>query len=220
MRSRLISIVAAVVASAAACKTSPDDVDTLSVVNDVTPEGTRSLPADIVSAPLAAVELKPFTSEPVFVSVRNEGGVQSQRHVAAFDRYLGGRTAVFNPAQERGLALFIRAGCVSCHGGLYVGGQEYRRLGAAVALEHLADSGRFAQTRDSADLFVFKVPSLRNVDRRSAYFHDASVLSLAQAVRLMAHHQLARDLTEDQVADLRAFLVGLTGAIPPTGGMH
>ena len=133
---------------------------------------------------------------------------------ARWDSFLAGDTTALYGAERRGLILFSRAGCVSCHEGLGVGGQEYRKLGAAIPLRTLADSGRFSATRDPADLFVFKVASLRNVQLTPPYLHDGSVKKLGEAVRLMSRHQLGVDLTEDQVSDIRAYLTSLTGRAP------
>ena len=55
---------------------------------------------------------------------------------------------------------------------------------------------------------------LRNVTRTGPYFHDGSVDTIEQAVRVMAEVQLNRSLTPQDVHDIVAFLESLTGAIP------
>jgi cytochrome c peroxidase len=77
-----------------------------------------------------------------------------------------------------------------------------------------ADTGRAAITGLGTDRFVFKVPSLRNVEKTGPYFHDGSVASLEEAIRLMGEYQLGRMLTDRQIADIRVFLGSLTGTIP------
>ncbi len=76
------------------------------------------------------------------------------------------------------------------------------------------DKGRFDVTHDPADMYVFKVPSLRNVAMTPPYFHDGSVATLPEAVRVMARVQLGKALTEDEVRNIVAFLQTLTGPLP------
>jgi cytochrome c peroxidase len=61
---------------------------------------------------------------------------------------------------------------------------------------------------------VFKVPSLRNVERTSPYFHDGSVKTLDEAVRKMGEYQLGRQLSEQEVGSIITWLDTLTGELP------
>ncbi len=61
---------------------------------------------------------------------------------------------------------------------------------------------------------VFKVPSLRNVEKTAPYFHDGSVKTLEEAIKLMAHHQLGKELKDDDVQSIATFLKALTGELP------
>jgi cytochrome c peroxidase len=74
-----------------------------------------------------------------------------------------------------------------------------------------ADYGRYNVTKNEADRFVFRVPSLRNVEHTAPYFHDASAQTLDQAVQVMAKYQLGRRLTDAQVSQIVAFLESLSG---------
>lgn len=132
---------------------------------------------------------------------------------SAFDRYLQGDAAALTPEQEKGLQTFVDVGCASCHSGVAVGGMTFQKLGLKKPFE-TKDEGRFAVTKRDADRFVFKVPSLRNIDRTGPYFHDGGVAALDEAVRLMAEHQLGKTLTGAQVQEILAFLGALTGEIP------
>ena len=87
------------------------------------------------------------------------------------------------------------------------------KAGQQVAWFSHADSGRYQVTKDAKDLFVFKVPSLRNIDKTGPYFHDGSVASLNEAVRLMAHHQLGRELTPNEVQSIVTWMGALTGSL-------
>jgi cytochrome c peroxidase len=57
--------------------------------------------------------------------------------------------------------------------------------------------GRFAITKNEKDMYVFRVPSLRNVARTAPYFHDGSVDSLDRAVKIMGRVQLGKELDEE-----------------------
>lgn len=69
-------------------------------------------------------------------------------------------------------------------------------------------------TKKESDKDIFKVPSLRNVAKTQPYFHDGCITDLAQAVKIMGKSQLNKDLTEQEVADIVAFLNALTGELP------
>jgi cytochrome c peroxidase len=131
-----------------------------------------------------------------------------------FDAFLDGQDAALSDAELAGLATFLDAGCTACHLGPAVGGRSYQKLGAVKPFP-TEDPGRFAVTQEEADRGAFKVPSLRNVEKTGPYFHDGSVTSLQEAIRIMAEHQLGRSLTPEQVRSLEVFLVALTGTPAP-----
>jgi cytochrome c peroxidase len=131
---------------------------------------------------------------------------------AAFDRFMQGEAGALTAQQQRGLQTFIATGCITCHNGPAVGGAMYQKLGLVNAYE-TGDPGRFEVTGQESDRYVFKVPSLRNVAETGPWFHDGSVTSLDEVVRLMAWHQLGRQLEAAQVRDIVAFLGALTGSV-------
>ena len=61
---------------------------------------------------------------------------------------------------------------------------------------------------------MFKVPSLRNVDKTGPYFHDGSVAKLDDAVKIMGKVQLDVELSNEEVSNMVAFLKSLTGEVP------
>jgi cytochrome c peroxidase len=71
--------------------------------------------------------------------------------------------------------------------------------------------GRFNVTKDPADKFNFKVPSLRNVAVTAPYFHDGSAKTLEEAVDVMFRFQLGRSAPKDNKDAIVAFLRTLTG---------
>ena len=109
---------------------------------------------------------------------------------------------------------FMHGGCAGCHSGTYVGGRMFEKLGARQPWPVTTDLGRIAVTKSEADRMVFKVPTLRNVEKTGPYFHDGGVATLDEAVRLMGRHQLNRTLDETQVRQIVAWLKTLTGEIP------
>src|SRR5262245_19198443 len=76
------------------------------------------------------------------------------------------------------------------------------------------DKGRFGCTKNPADLYVFKVPSLRNVAMTPPYFHAGSAATLDEAVKVMGRVQLGLVLPDAEVAEIMAFLRMLTGPLP------
>lgn len=130
-----------------------------------------------------------------------------------FDDYLAGDDEALTKNEIEGLNAFLDAGCTSCHSGAYVGGSMYQKLGVVQPWLGTEDLGRFDVTGEDADRQVFKVPSLRNVSHTGPYFHDGSVGSLNEAVRLMARHQLGLEMSNEQVISIIAFLNSLDGEI-------
>ena len=89
----------------------------------------------------------------------------------------------------------------------------YRKIGQLEPYE-TDDLGRFNVTGQERDKYVFKVPSLRNITETGPYLHDGSVETLDETIRIMARYELGQQLTDEQVADIRAFLGSLTGELP------
>ncbi len=127
-----------------------------------------------------------------------------------FDAFLGGKLDALSDGEVAGLAKFLDTGCPTCHAGPTVGGLMLQRLGLVSRYE-TRDLGRFEVTRKESDEHVFKVPSLRNSAKTGPWFHDGSIPSLDEAIRLMAWHQLGRKLAPADIASIAAFLAALTG---------
>jgi cytochrome c peroxidase len=132
-----------------------------------------------------------------------------------WDALLKGDESALGSEELVGLRTFLDAGCQACHHGALLGGTSYQKLGAVKAYPGSTDPGRYRVTKVEPDKGVFKVPSLRNVEKTGPYYHDGKVTSLDQAVRDMAEYQLGRTLTDSQVKEIVAFLKVLTGRIDP-----
>ncbi len=136
-----------------------------------------------------------------------------------FDAFLSGDAKALSPQEQAGLRKFIETGCAGCHNGAGVGGKSFQKFGVVEDYwketgAKTPDKGRADVTKNDADLYVFKVASLRNVAKTAPYFHDGSVGDLTQAVKIMGKTQLGKTLSDQEAADIVAFLGALTGAVP------
>jgi len=144
-----------------------------------------------------------------------------------YDRYVKGDKQALTEQQVRGMNSFASAGCVACHSGAAFNGPSmapgtgffmkaptFTDNDYVSQYQLLEDTGRFTVTGNEADKHLWKVPTLRNIALTAPYFHNGSVPTLDEAVRVMAKIQLNQDLTDAQVADIVAFLSALTGEFP------
>ena len=135
-----------------------------------------------------------------------------------FDRWLRGDDDALTLFELRGFGLFKSYGCISCHQGVNVGGNLFAYMGAmgdyfsdrGRKLTE-ADMGRFNVTHNVDDKHFFKVPSLRLAAINPPYFHDGSVNSLSEAVLTMGRYQLGREIPQDEIEAIVAFLHSLVG---------
>ena len=79
----------------------------------------------------------------------------------------------------RGMHLFNKHNCVSCHSGFNFTNGEVVNNGL---YQHYEDIGKMRVTLDSNDKGAFKVPTLRNVALTAPYMHDGSLKSLEAVV--------------------------------------
>lgn len=86
----------------------------------------------------------------------------------------------FNASEQNGYQLFTQK-CASCHKEPLFSDYEFRNNGLAVN-HALKDSGRYIITQDLNDLYKFKTPSLRNIEKTSPYMHDGRFMSLMQCL--------------------------------------
>lgn len=146
---------------------------------------------------------------------------------APYDRFVEGEKGALTDAQQRGMQKFAELGCTACHSGPNFSGPRLP-MGTAfrqpfpkfTGSEYVAryglmeDRGRAEATGEEADAHMWRVPTLRNVAHTAPYFHNGSVRSLEEAVRVMASTQLDRELAPQEVADITAFLESLSGPFP------
>ena len=99
-----------------------------------------------------------------------------------YDQFIHyGKEDKLNESERRGMDLFFskKTSCSDCHGGSNFTNYEFKNNGLYNLYE---DTGRFRLTKDSADLALFKIPSLRNIEVTAPYMHDGSIHTLEEVV--------------------------------------
>ena len=132
-----------------------------------------------------------------------------------FDRWLLGEKDAISEQELAGYQSFKNSGCVACHNGPAAGGTSFQNMG--LVEPYVTDNpaeGLAGVTGNDADRFKFKVPTLRNVELTYPYFHDGAVDTMAEAVNVMGRLQLGKKFSEQEVADIVAFMRTLTGEQP------
>jgi cytochrome c peroxidase len=132
-----------------------------------------------------------------------------------WDKFLKGDRTALTQEEMAGFRTFVAAGCRTCHAGALLGGSIYQKMGAAKPFPRTSDPGRAKVTAAPADEMVFKVPSLRNIEKTAPYFHDGATAGLDEAVRDMGEYQLGRAITPEETKQIIDFLKVLTGTVDP-----
>lgn len=133
-----------------------------------------------------------------------------------FDRYLMGEENILTKDEKEGYTLFKEIGCISCHNGVNIGGNLFQKMG--VVKEYVSSTnnlGRYNVTKKEFDKYYFKVPSLRNIEHTSPYFHDGAVDDLTKAIEVMVDYQVGFEITKKELNKIELFLKTLTGETPP-----
>jgi cytochrome c peroxidase len=131
-----------------------------------------------------------------------------------WDRFLGGDQNALTAEEKAGFNAYLEAGCQTCHVGTYIGGNLFQKLGVTKPWPDTSDPGREKVTKNEADRMVFKVPSLRNIEKTGPYYHNGKIATLEQAVSTMAEYQVGKMLSEAQVKSIVTWLKSLTGVVP------
>lgn len=144
-----------------------------------------------------------------------------------FDLFIRGNKKAMSVAQIKGFETFKTVGCVACHSGVNFSGPALP-IGTAffqkfplIPDQELEkkfgfskDLGRADVTKNESDKNMWRVPTLRNIALTAPYFHNGSVQTLNEAVRIMAKAQLNRVLTDQEALEIETFLGALTGKFP------
>jgi len=84
---------------------------------------------------------------------------------------------------ERGRQLFVsdKTKCFDCHNGTDFTKDEFKNIGLYDGVS-LVDEGRYAITKNKADLGKFKTPGLRNVAVTAPYMHNGMFKTLEEVI--------------------------------------
>lgn len=141
-----------------------------------------------------------------------------------YDRFLKGDTTALSQQEIRGLDLFTgKAFCVTCHNGPNLSDNNYYNIGL-----NTEDEGRFAVTKDEADLGRMRTPSLYGITHTAPYMSNGSIATLEEVIDyydrggddhpnksfFMRKFMNPMGLTEEEKSDLLAFLKTLGGKPP------
>lgn len=144
-----------------------------------------------------------------------------------YDKFVQGNKLALSSDAQRGLSLVQTIGCTGCHSGanfagpsLPVGQGFFQKFpiysGSLFEKKYhfTEDLGRYQVTKNDADKNLWRVPTWRNIALTAPYFHNGSVKTLDEAVRVMAKTQLDKDLNDRDVHSIVSFLESLTGEFP------
>lgn len=137
----------------------------------------------------------------------------------AFDKYLAGDEEAISAEAKEGMKLFVgKASCISCHAGPLLADHNYHNLGIE------GDDGRFAVTEQEVDKGAFRTSQLRGIAHTAPYMHDGSLATLEDVVKFYnegggAHPNKSPlvkplGLTDEEIANLVAFLESMSGEVP------
>ncbi len=166
-------------------------------------------------------EAYPAAEQPLnYLNIANAIGAFERTLItpSRFDDFVNGDYNALSVEEKVGLKLFLSVGCTQCHNGLVIGGGMMQKFPVhgnyADYMKGKEDFGRHDVTQSEIDRFMFKVPSLRNVEKTAPYFHNGEYKDLNSAVKTMAKAQLNKELTDEEVNSIVAFLGSLTGEVP------
>lgn len=120
-----------------------------------------------------------------------------------YDRYIQGDLEALTPKQKQGMEIFFNKGkCGDCHNGEHLSALDYDGVGApqiGPGKQDGDDLGRYQWDGDEGSKYAFRVSPLRNVAVTAPYFHDGSLLTLAEVVE--HYDDIKASLENYRVAD-------------------
>ena len=131
---------------------------------------------------------------------------------APFDKYLRGDENAVSENVKKGYKLFEDKGCIGCHNGVNIGGSAFAKFGVIKGTDS-THKGLYELTKDKDDLYIFKVPTLRNITKTAPYFHDGRSKNLYDSIDFMANIQLGITLKDEEILLIEEFLKSLDGEL-------
>jgi len=141
-----------------------------------------------------------------------------------YDSVMREQGVIFTEAESSGYKIFQQK-CGNCHAEPLFTDHSFRNNGIGIGFNN--DSGRYAITLNTNDMYKFKVPSLRNLKYTAPYMHDGRYYTLDAVLDQYSLHmkpmanldpELQQDgnvgipLTQQERSDLLAFLNTLNDA--------
>jgi cytochrome c peroxidase len=114
---------------------------------------------------------------------------------------LRGNLKAITVKEKIGLKKFMDLGCHLCHQGKLLGSNPLMALGVIYPYP------------DNPTKKKYKVASLRNVTKTAPYFHDGSISTLEDAIKIMAKYQLGVSVRDDEVSSIVLFLKTLESTL-------
>lgn len=129
-----------------------------------------------------------------------------------YDQVMRGE-AVFDEKESKGYKIF-KTNCAGCHTEPLFTNLHFESNGLPVD-SVLNDVGRMKVTGNAADAFLFKVPTLRNIEFSYPYMHDGRFSTIRQVLDhydsdATSHFKNKITLTSSGKVELTAFLLTLT----------
>lgn len=166
-------------------------------------------------------EVYPDSVQPItFASITDAiGAFERQLNPKSrYDEWVDGDDTAMTTDEKLGLKAFIDNACITCHTGPAFGGIMLQKFGIhgnywEHTMSEVIDQGLYDLNNDEAYKYVFKTPGLRNIEMTHPYFHDGSVDSLEEAIRIMGELQIGKTISDEDVKSIETFLKALTADI-------
>lgn len=158
------------------------------------PEILAILSNDVILSNDFKHAFKEGLTESNIISALNNHLVSLDYMPSRLDQYLKGNLQAITSEEKLGLKKFMDLGCHLCHQGRLLGGNLIMPLGVIFPYPENPNKKKY------------RVPSLRNVTKTAPYFHDGSISTLDDAIKIMAKYQTGNDLRESEISSIILFL--------------
>jgi cytochrome c peroxidase len=181
-------------------------------------EAVKKLKKDAV---YVAIFKKAFPNEALSTQTLAKALATFERSIVSgssrFDQWIAGDSSKLNSQEAQGFRTFLQKGnCNICHSSFRFSDQSFNNIGI-----DNADKGRAEIKKRAIWKGTFKTPTLRNIANSAPYFHDGSVSSLEEAVKICGQGGrdknasvtkilLDKNLTKSDVKDIVIFLETLS----------
>lgn len=131
-----------------------------------------------------------------------------------YDEFLDGNDNAINQKAKKGLALFIKIGCVKCHYGVALGGETMQKFPKYSNHFPFKNIGGF---KGKDGKYIIRVPILRNITKTAPYYHNGSIKSLFKVIKIEDRVNTGKKLKKAQINDILEFSKTLDGKIVDYG---